>query len=190
MADRFDPPRDHDWKSLPMRPDIAGQYVRYSDLAAARSEIERLKDKCSQYIEKAYDKTIEVNNLKAEIERLKTDNENLTASLAGEVTESERLRAELAGYKYAAQQLEAERDLARAWVAKAFRMAMNETAKGPGFIDRIRELTPADARAALEAYGREKMREGMKRAAELVSHSAYGTAYWAILAEMEKEASQ
>ena len=42
MADRFDPPRNLYWKPLPMRPDIAGQYVRYSDLAAARAEIERL----------------------------------------------------------------------------------------------------------------------------------------------------
>lgn len=42
MVERFDPPRDLDWKPLPMRPDIAGQYVRYSDLTAARAEIERL----------------------------------------------------------------------------------------------------------------------------------------------------
>ena len=31
----------------------------------------------------------------------------------------------------------------------------------------IRALTPADAQAALEAYGREKVREGMQRAAEV-----------------------
>ena len=42
MVERFDPPRDLDWKPLPMRPDIAGQYVRYSDRAKARAEIERL----------------------------------------------------------------------------------------------------------------------------------------------------
>ena len=42
MVERFDPPRDLDWKPLPMRPDIAGQYARYSGLAAARAEIERL----------------------------------------------------------------------------------------------------------------------------------------------------
>ena len=41
MVEMFDPPRDLDWKPLPMRPDIAGQYVRYSDLTAARAEIER-----------------------------------------------------------------------------------------------------------------------------------------------------
>ena len=38
MVERFDPPRDLDWKPLPMRPDIAGQYVRYSNLAAARAQ--------------------------------------------------------------------------------------------------------------------------------------------------------
>lgn len=31
----------------------------------------------------------------------------------------------------------------------------------------ISALTPADAQAALEAYGREKVREGMQRAAEV-----------------------
>lgn len=95
------------------------------------------------------------------------------------------------------QRLRAERDQA---VAAAFEYAAkicDSTAKyhvsDPDDIEsvrataaEIRALTPADAQAALEAYGREKMREGMQRAAELVSHSAYGTAYWAILAEMEK----
>ena len=50
----------------------------------------------------------------------------------------------------------------------------------------VLELTSADAKSALEAYGLEKVREGMQRAAGLVSQSAYGTAYWAILADMEK----
>lgn len=47
-------------------------------------------------------------------------------------------------------------------------------------------LIRADAEAAIEAYGLKKVREGMQRAAGLVNHSAYGTAYWAILADMEK----
>ena len=55
MADRFDPPRDHDWKSLPMRPDIAGQYVRYSDLAAAQAEIERLDRAALAAMETSHD---------------------------------------------------------------------------------------------------------------------------------------
>ena len=44
MVDRFDPPRDLDWKPLPMRPDIVGQYVRYCDLAAAQAELVKLKN--------------------------------------------------------------------------------------------------------------------------------------------------
>ena len=52
MVDRFDPPRDLDWKPLPMRPDIAGEYVRYTDLAAARAENERLTgERDAQYEE-------------------------------------------------------------------------------------------------------------------------------------------
>ena len=150
MVDRFDPPRDLDWKPLPMRSDIAGQYVRYSDLAEARAEIERLKRECEgfRHIAKG-------NWLAAEAEA--------------------QLRKEA----------EAERDKARAWVAMAFRMAVNEVAKGPGFIDRIRELTAPDAQAALEAYGREKLREGMKRAVDL-----YPQGIAAILSEMEKEGGE
>lgn len=45
----------------------------------------------------------------------------------------------------------------------------------------IRALTPAHAKAALEAYGREKMREGMQRAVDL-----YPQGIAAILADMEK----
>ncbi|MFN8683038.1 hypothetical protein ACDP63_18160, partial [Paracoccus sp. P2] len=37
---------------------------------------------------------------------------------------------------------------------------------------RIRALIPADAKAALEAYGREKVREGMKMAAN-IARTAY-----------------
>ena len=40
---------------------------------------------------------------------------------------------------------------------------------------------PADAKAALEAYGREKVREGMQRAVDL-----YPQGIAAILADMEK----
>ena len=97
------------------------------------------------------------------------------------------------------QRLTKERDEARAQVAAAYKAAEQAKvfmAEEGGFLTRvpllpetkaaISALTPADAQAALEAYGREKVREGMQRAAELVSHSAYGTAYWAILADMEK----
>lgn len=45
----------------------------------------------------------------------------------------------------------------------------------------IRALTPDDAKAALEAYGRDKVREGMQRAVDL-----YPQGIAAILADMEK----
>lgn len=85
-----------------------------------------------------------------------------------------------------AQKSIAERDEARAQVAAAYEISAHIAERVYHSEYAIRDLTPADASAALEAYGREKVREGMKRAAELISHSAYGTAYWAILAEMEK----
>ena len=93
------------------------------------------------------------------------------------------------------ERLTKERDEARAQVKVALQLAENMvwdiqpqtcTANTAGTIEReISSLTFSHASAALEAYGREKVREGMQRAAGLVSHSAYGTAYWAILADME-----
>ena len=67
MVERFDPPRDLDWKPLPMRPDIAGQYVRYSDLAAARDEIERLTKERQAFEGMAKDNYDRLQ--KAEVER-------------------------------------------------------------------------------------------------------------------------
>ena len=138
MTDRFDPPRDLGWKPFPMRPDIAGQYVRYSDLAEARAEIGRLKRE---------------------------------VDVAASAMVRNHLRAEKA---------EAERDEARAQVAAAYKAAEQAKvfmAEEGGFLTRvpllpetkaaIRALTPADAQAALEAYGFEKVREGMQRAAEV-----------------------
>lgn len=80
--------------------------------------------------------------------------------------------------------------------------------------DEVRSLTPADAQAALEAYGREKVREGMRLAAECRfgwwlcigpdgepdgtycsvrpddQNYEFYVCQKAILAEMEKDASQ
>ena len=93
------------------------------------------------------------------------------------------------------QKAEAERDEARAQVAAAYEAAtsicadqfaahMNAAIYGDPDNSRAREaaaamaerllhsiraLTPADAQAALEAYGREKVREGMQRAAGLIA---------------------
>ena len=87
-----------------------------------------------------------------------------------------------------------ELDEARAQVAAAYELAAQAKvlmAEEGGFLTRvpllpetkaaIRALTPADAQAALEAYGREKVREGMQRAVDL-----YPQGIAAILAEMEK----
>lgn len=62
--------------------------------------------------------------------------------------------------------------------------------------DEIRHMTPTDAKAALEAYGREKVREGMQRVIDRLRHEGqinpsltYADAIeWAetILADMEK----
>ncbi|MFN8681249.1 hypothetical protein ACDP63_08860 [Paracoccus sp. P2] len=56
---------------------------------------------------------------------------------------------------------------------------------------RIRALIPADAKAALEAYGREKVREGMQRAADLFKDANHGEHIMsAILAAIEKEGGE
>lgn len=103
---------------------------------------------------------------------------------------------------------EAERDEALAQVATAYEMAAkicDHTAeyhiKDPDDIEsvrataaEIRALTPTNAKAALEAYGREKVREGMQRAAELCDDGYLGgelcNCRQFILRIMNEEASQ
>ena len=96
------------------------------------------------------------------------------------------------------ERLTKERDEARAQVAAAFvaaEKALESRKYGDpdereeyafdAALDRgivaIRALTPADAQAALEAYGRSKVQEGMQRAVDL-----YPQGIAAILADMEK----
>ena len=96
------------------------------------------------------------------------------------------------------QRLTKERDEARAQVAAAYKAAEKalesrkygdpderEEYAFDAALDRgivaIRALTPADAQAALEAYGRSKVQEGMQRAVDL-----YPQGIAAILADMEK----
>lgn len=130
-----------------MEPDDQGDWVRYSDLAAARAEIERL-----------------------------TAERNETAML-------------LSLHMKRAEKAEAERDEARAQVAAAHEAAAKTCSlaatsylgkgadtdlgsRSRAICDvacRIRALTPADAQAAIEAYGREKVREGMRRAADVLA---------------------
>ena len=90
------------------------------------------------------------------------------------------------GMTHAARDVLAERDEARAQVAAAYEAAEKalesrkygdpderEEYAFDAALDRgivaIRALTPADAQAALEAYGLEKVREGMQRAAEVAA---------------------
>ena len=165
MVERFDPPRDLDWKPLPMRPDIAGQYVRYSDLAAASAEIERLtkeRDEARAQVAMAYEAAADHCWNKRDL-------------LAD--AEKKHVEAGLSGRDYYGRRLEVEL-LSRS----------------------IRALTPADARAALEAYGREKELEGMQRAADIAAfhviyddtpaHSVRDGIEVEILAEMEKEGEE
>ena len=140
MVDRFDPPRDLDCKPLPMRPDIDGQYVRYSDLVAARAEIERL------------------------------------------TKERDEARAQVAAaYGSAADALQ---NAAENWDCGHNESRLCDCARDAeqwGFAaDEARSMTPDDAKSALEAYGREKVREGMMRAVDL-----YPQGIAAILADME-----
>ena len=150
MVKRFNPPRDLDWKPLPMRPDIAGQYVRYSDLTASRSEIERLR------------RMLDLRGT-GPAERY------WEGRWRDEAAENERLTK--------------ERDEARAQVAAAYEVAAQAKvfmAEEGGFLTRvpllpetkaaIRTLTPADAQAALAAYGRSKVQEGMQRVIDRLRH--------------------
>ena len=107
------------------------------------------------------------------------------------------------------ERLTKERDEARAQVAAAYEVAAQAKvfmAEEGGFLTRvpllpetkaaIRALTPADAQAALEAYGRSKVQEGMQRVIDRLRHEVqinpsltYADAIeWAeyALADMEK----
>ena len=94
------------------------------------------------------------------------------------------------------ERLTKERDEARAQVAAAYEAAASIVVTGEPEISPITRhaitaLTPAHAKAALEAYGREKVREGMLRAAD-IANSFYQVGQIgadiraAILDEMEK----
>lgn len=131
----------------------------------------------------------EIDRLRAEIERLKTDRETAIHNARH--------------YTSLCDKAEAERDEARAQVAAAYeaaakylqsaaddwRSTYNElpAKKIEDEIPGVLELTPADAKSALEAYGRKKVREGMRMAADLFPTGSRdgATIRDAILAEME-----
>ncbi len=105
-----------------------------------------------------------------------------------------------------------ERDEARAQVAMAYEAVAirsenyargapyNQRASINALANSLRGMTPAHAKAALEAYGREKMREGMKHMLNRLQHEGqinpsltYADAIdWAeyVLDAMEKEVGE
>lgn len=143
-------------------------------------------------------------------------------SLYDHLASVDAARAEIERLTARAAKAEAERDEALAQVAAVIEKAANIALYGddddPDWLmnraESIRALTPAHAKAALEAYGREKVREGMQRAADLCkpakakmdwgnkweparknpqSAAAQGArkqCYNAILAAMEKEGGE
>lgn len=130
-------------------------------LAAARAEIERLTK------EKDY-KQMVIEKLSGHIEKGEAERDDALAQVAVIIKEAVNICKD----SEASTSDDPDGRMISAW--------FNDTAR------EIQALTPAHAQAALEAYGREKVREGMQRAADLVSHKAYGTAYWTILANMKK----
>ena len=130
----------------------------------------------------------EIDRLRAEVERLNnalTEAANQIGDLATRLGQAEgRLDASelvgvIEGWKARAETAEAERDEARAQVAAAYEAAAirsenyacgapyNQRASINALANSLRGMTPDDAKAALEAYGREKVREGMQRAANI-----------------------
>lgn len=158
-------------------------------VSVAEAEIDLLKADIESLTASLAAEVSESEKLRAEIERLTkalTEAANQISDLATRLGRAEgRLVASelvgvVEGWKARAEKAEAERDEARAQVAAAFEAAARRTDSGDveypsGVIDMegeelreiLRALTPADAQAALEAYGREKVREGMQRAADI-----------------------
>lgn len=166
-----------------------GSYVMAAHYDAARAEIERLK----REVDVAASAMVRNHNRaeKAEAER-DSQEADFAKSIAIEV--AARLKAE------------AERDEARAQVAASYDAVAEYIETVPLEVtDRqehakaIRALASDHAQSALEAYGREKVREGMQRAAGICNDKVHSKSQrhghktaWgamgcldAILAEME-----
>ena len=134
----------------------------------------------------------EIDRLRAEIERLTKARDGLLEHCKLEEARGDKLKT--------------ERDEARAQVAAAYEAAAirsenyacgapyNQRASINALANSLRGMTPDDAKAALEAHGREKVREGMQRAADIAyaGKNSTATSYHrgqikrAILADMEK----
>lgn len=163
-----------------------GTWRLQADLAAARAEIKRLK--------KDRDTDRANINLKADFIEATID------QLAKAEAERDEARVQAAAaFEAAAKALQ---NVADNWDCGHNESRLCDCARDAeqwGFAaDDVRSLTPADAKAALEAYGREKVREGMQRVIDRLRHEGqinpsrtYADAIeWAeyvyILAEMEE----
>lgn len=178
------------------------------DLAAARAEIERLtkeRDEALSQIEGYKEWGEDVKRLTRQLDvEMHGDGAAKQASLCdligagkdlkdrAEKADAERdlskklLRSCIKGnttLREKAQKTIAERDESRAQVATAYASGWKDGNHPDA------DQMPADAKSALEAYGREKEREGMKRAAEVCGIVGAGASWIdcrdAILAEME-----
>lgn len=118
---------------------------------------------------------------RAEIERLKREVDVAASAMVRNHNRAEKAEAERDGLlehckleEARGDKLKTERNEARAQVVAAYDVSAEYIETVPLEVtDRqehakaIRAKTPADAQAALEAYDREKVREGMRRAAEV-----------------------
>lgn len=147
-----------------MLPRADGSWVKRSDyeadLAAARAEIERLTKLVSD----------------SEIERYRSCGELLARADKAEAERDEALAQVAAAYEAAAQILDTHGDSA-ATESLGQRLCCNGhmcgcrgSTVGDYLQHLIRALTPSNAKAAYEAYGREKVREGMKRIIDRLRH--------------------
>lgn len=202
-----------------MLPRADGAWVKRADyeadLAAARTEIERLKGKLQARDGECKGKAEIIAQLEAERDKARAENERLNNALTEAANQISDLASRLGqaegrlvaselvgiveGWKARAEKAEAERDEALAQVKHM--EGFDHCTCGP---------CPIHQDAALEAYGREKAREGMRRAAEIIRgccpecrgtglRDSGGVQPWgepisvpcdctdAILAEMEKE---
>lgn len=147
-------------------------------IAAARAEIERLTKERDFLIQAAKDVGASFRKAMERAEKAEVEAEFFKSEikLRNRIPSTNDTAADLLRR---AEKAEAERDEARAQVAAAYEAAaekcdvvfqdgVGDLIRGIG--DEIRALAPADAKAALEAYGREKVREGMQHMLNRLQH--------------------
>ncbi|MDQ7262768.1 hypothetical protein NM680_13295 [Paracoccus sp. PS-1] len=169
-----------------------GEYVLYGD---ARAEIERLNNALTEAVNQISDLSARlgqaegrldaselvgvVEGWKARADKAEDEVERLRGVLRKRTEEADRADER-------ADKAEAERDEALALVEAAYAYGWQD-GNHPDAV-----TMPADAKDALEAYGREKVRVGMGKAADLfpVGSRDGASIRDTILAAMEKDADQ